>query len=126
LKSILIDDYIDDIRRALETPFITSYQISVDKRSDTLGVIEGQCVFIDGSKLHFLEFVELSIPEPRLKYRYHYADIYNSCVFRYDNAPHHPEVSSFPFHKHIACKEVKESEAPHFQEVIKEIEEMLK
>ncbi len=35
-------------------------------------------------------------------YRYSYALIVGSKrVLRYDNAPHHPEVETFPHHKHV-------------------------
>ena len=33
-------------------------------------------------------------------YTYHYQDRQNNLIFRYDNAPHHPEVSTHPHHKH--------------------------
>ena len=35
-----------------------------------------------------------------LSYRYHYQKANGSVVFRYDNTPHHPEVSTHPAHKH--------------------------
>lgn len=36
-----------------------------------------------------------------LYYRYHFQDINNMLIFRYDNAPHFPELSTFPHHKHL-------------------------
>jgi hypothetical protein len=44
-----------------------------------------------------------------LDYRYHCQDARNHLVFRYDSAPHFPDLSSFPHHKHlpdrvIACE----------------------
>jgi hypothetical protein len=35
-----------------------------------------------------------------LAYRYHYQKPDGRVIFRYDNAPHHPEVSTHPDHKH--------------------------
>jgi hypothetical protein len=35
-----------------------------------------------------------------LSYRYHYQKANGSVIFRYDNTPHHPEVSTHPSHKH--------------------------
>jgi len=35
-------------------------------------------------------------------YRYHFQDIKNSVVFRYDNTPHFPEFDTYPHHKHIS------------------------
>jgi hypothetical protein len=42
-------------------------------------------------------------------------------IFRYDNVPHHPDVDSFPLHKHIGLKVVACSE-PDLFEVISEIQ----
>ena len=35
-----------------------------------------------------------------LDYRYHFQGPDNQMIFRYDNSPHHPHLSSFPNHKH--------------------------
>jgi hypothetical protein len=45
----------------------------------------------------------------------------NQLIFRYDNAPHHPEISTFPNHKHLPTGLV-ECAAPQFAEVFAEIE----
>jgi hypothetical protein len=36
-----------------------------------------------------------------LSYRYHWQDTTGHLILRYDNAPHHPEVGTFPHHKHL-------------------------
>ncbi|WP_055073853.1 toxin TumE [Pseudanabaena sp. 'Roaring Creek'] len=36
-----------------------------------------------------------------IDYRYHFQDGQNNLVFRYDNTPHFPNLSSFPHHKHL-------------------------
>lgn len=36
-----------------------------------------------------------------LGYRYHLQMLGNGLVFRYDNAPHFPDLPSFPHHKHL-------------------------
>ncbi len=77
---------------------------------------------IDGSRLVFFEFLrqrEQSLE--REKYRYHYMDANNQLIFRYDNAPHHLEVSTFPHHKHISTG-VIESTEPHFAVILAEVE----
>ena len=53
-------------------------------------------------------------------YRYHYMDSKNTMIFRYDNAPHHPEAQSFPHHKHTTV-EIKESEMPNIRDILSEI-----
>lgn len=37
-----------------------------------------------------------------IDYRYHFQDGQNNLIFRYDNTPHFPDLSSFPHHKHLA------------------------
>ena len=46
-----------------------------------------------------LEFTE-SITPDGLRYRYQYMEDNGNLIFRYDNVPHHPQLSTFPDHKH--------------------------
>ncbi len=41
-------------------------------------------------------------------------------IFRYDNAPHHVEIATFPHHKH-EVDDIKESLEPSLDEVLLEI-----
>jgi hypothetical protein len=58
-----------------------------------------------------------------LDYRYHCQDAQNRLLFRYDNAPHFPDLASFPHHKHLPDDTV-ESEKPTIFQVLKESEAM--
>jgi len=58
-----------------------------------------------------------------LNYRYHYQDATNTLIFRYDNSPHHPDISTFPDHKHV-FDEVMKTDKPSIQEIIDEIQTM--
>ncbi len=49
-------------------------------------------------------------------------DVNNRLIFRYDNAPHHRQVPTFPHHKHLP-EEVVESSAPDIAAVLDETEE---
>ena len=70
---MLIEEYFqqieDDIAHCLA---ITKIQLLKDKRSLYIGFIEGQLSFLDGSELHFIEFVNVKIGINRYKYSYHY------------------------------------------------------
>jgi hypothetical protein len=47
-------------------------------------------------------------------------------MFRYDNAPHHPEIGTFPHHKHIGAREALAPAAPPtLSAVFAEIEKYL-
>lgn len=51
-------------------------------------------------------------------------DSKNTMIFRYDNAPHHPEVQSFPNHKHTTVG-TKESEMPGIKDILSEIHQYI-
>ena len=42
-------------------------------------------------------------------------------IFRYDNAPHHPEVTTHPHHKHTATG-VEAATPPDLSDVLREID----
>jgi len=54
------------------------------------------------------------------KYRFQYMDNTNHIIFRYDNAPHHQELATFPHHKHVPDK-VTSSALPSLADVLNEI-----
>ncbi len=68
-----------------------------------------------------LEFMEYLKEENRLKYRFHLMDKEGNIVFRYDNTPHHKDVSSFPHHKHLPIN-VVESDEIGIMDILDEIE----
>jgi hypothetical protein len=85
-----------DKLRELEGLVITrSIQQEIDINLG-IGFIKGQIGFIDGSRLDFSE----QLPTDRRKYRFHYIDSQSELIVRWDSAPHHKELSTFPFHKH--------------------------
>ena len=45
-----------------------------------------------------------------------------NIIFRYDNAPHHPEVKTHPHHKHLFDR-ISDSSHPDIEAVIKEVKE---
>lgn len=53
-------------------------------------------------------------------YRYHFQDGQQHLVFRYDNAPHHPQLPTFPHHKHLP-HEVVAAAKPSISKIIEEV-----
>jgi hypothetical protein len=45
-------------------------------------------------------------------------------IFRYDNAPHYPNINTFPNHKHTLT-EVKESTMPSVEDLMNEINQYI-
>ncbi len=70
---------------------------------------------------YLLEMNEAVIVEngqvSHLGYRYHFQDQDNRLVFRYDDAPHFPNLPSFPHHKHTPIT-VEAAQKPSIIEVI--------
>jgi hypothetical protein len=79
--------------------------------------------FRDGSRLSVTEHLEPVGQRDfrRTTYRLNYLDRDGTLVFRYDNAPHYPRLSTFPAHKH-AGGSVVEAEPPELSDVLAEID----
>lgn len=120
---MLVKEYFALLQQALaKSPFTCSQQVSFDARSDYIGVVRGILIFEDESTLHFTECVNTGHQVQKLKYRYQYQSADGITIFRYDNAPHHGSVPTFPHHKHVGVGELPvESPAPGLQEVVDEI-----
>lgn len=84
--------------------------------------IKGNLIFVD---LSFLEFSIYVLQKGKKvifnKYRFQYMDYKRNAVFRYDNAPHYRNISTFPLHKHAQDGTVVESTVPQFNEILDEI-----
>ena len=98
---MLIEAYVQALLDLVaNAPDVATSDIALDKRGPQAGLIRGDITFADGALLHFRELVDLESSPSRIMYSYHYQRADASLVFRYDDTPHHPEVSTFPHHKH--------------------------
>lgn len=120
-----ISSYFELLRRTIKScVFLSSWQYEEDARTSTEGFFKARLIFTDGSLLEFREYVNTFFrPTKRYTYSYHYKN-QDQIIFRYDNTPHFPELSTFPHHKHIGS-DIIESDAPHLQNVLSEIENIL-
>lgn len=101
---------------------VVTYSLNAVQLSPGTGYVEGEITFVDGSRLVFFDFLrQVSAGLDREKYRYHFMDNSNQLIFRYDNAAHHPVVTTFPHHKHTPTG-VTDSPAPSFAPVLVEVE----
>jgi len=62
--------------------------------------VRGVLTLIGGFELHIAEYVVTDPILTRPKYRYHLQTSDGRLISRWDNAPHHPTVSTFPDHRH--------------------------
>ncbi|MGH9835821.1 MAG: toxin-antitoxin system TumE family protein [Blastocatellia bacterium] len=95
-------------------------ELDFDRADAVNGVIDGVLYFYDGSRLEFTEVVAIDQPRPvKLSYRYQYIRA-DEAVFRYDNAKHHPGLSTHPHHKHAGGNIVSAVE-PTLSQILDEV-----
>jgi hypothetical protein len=96
-----------------------SIDTEYDEDAD-VGIISGIITFKDGSVFHFKEVL---LGKSR-QYRFHYMDGRNNLISRWDTAPHHKELKTFPYHIHLPdC--VKESRPVKLIDVLDEIQSIV-
>jgi len=118
--------YIQEMIRLC--PVVRLSDISYNKRGSYEGYIRGELCFVDESKLHLREFVDVETTPDRLMYAYQYVNASNSLIFRYDNTGHHKKLDlhTYPHHKHDGNEDnVVSSPAPDLSQVLKEIESLV-
>lgn len=120
----LIEEYMQSLlNTAAASPIVSASSIVLDKRTNRSGLIRGDLYFSDNTHLHFRELIDHQEKVARLMYSYHYQSGENNLIFRYDDTPHHPELTGFPHHKHIGVEGVVMApEPPGLAEVLAEIE----
>ena len=103
-----IGSYFSLLRKTITScPFVSSWYFEEDARTSSEGFFKARITFIDGSNLDCREYINsMTRPVKRYAYSYHY-HINDQLIFRYDNTPHHPELSNFPYHKHIESKVIE-------------------
>lgn len=119
----MLDAHVAAIEAAIRGCAVAAtYSLNAVQLSPDTGYVEGEILYIDGSRLVFFEFLrQIAAGLDREKYRYHFMDGGNQLLFRYDNAPHHPGLTTFPHHKHLPSG-VTDSPAPKFADVLGEVE----
>ena len=123
----MIEAYFQSILALVgQMTVVQSSDLQLEQRSLAIGFIRGEIYFMDGSFLHVRELVDLGRTPPLIKYVYRYQRAMGELVFRYDNAPHFPNIATFPHHKHIENEsKVTETNPPDLAMVLNELENLL-
>lgn len=119
----MIDHYLSEVQASLRAirPLIAHETIAVERPEHVpLAYLKGRITFIDGSQLVLSEIVSPSVKA----YRFHYMDRRHQLICRWDNAPHHRRLKTFPFHLH-APEEISESDLVHLPHVLHVIQDRL-
>lgn len=90
--------FIDSIR---EISAILKSEIEFREIDEQECYLKATITFAHGYMLHLAEYVQIENDTVRrLKYRYQLLDKGHKSISRWDNAPHHKEVKTFPHHRH--------------------------
>jgi hypothetical protein len=123
MSAIEFPEYLRRIQNTLNEVIASgqalTVQLQADQRSLTRGFLAGILIFADSTELHFREYLDLSVPEPRQMYAYHYQDIRGQLIFRYDNAVHRPPLPARE-HKHVPDG-IKVTLPPALEQIVDEI-----
>mgnify|MGYP001592567246 CR=1 FL=1 len=118
-------DYLEDVVNifASISPFAEfAEEPVVETLGSELGILIFSLKFTDGSILDFTATLDFSTDYPVYSnYSVHYQNRQCLCIFRYDNAPHHPELTPFPQHKHVGERAI-DGELPSMRQIAREIE----
>lgn len=112
---------IDEYAR---TTFVLDVAVNFETRPGDQGYLRGSITFIDGARLHFREYLDVTEGMvEKLAYSYHFEDAENRLVFRYDNARHKPDLG-FSEHKHVGADVIIQASPPTVDLVLVEIAQM--
>lgn len=96
----MIDAYFQAYLQTIDQdPLVVSKTIAIKTYTRFIGYIRGALTFLDGSCLHFKEYLDFEEAEPKRDYSYHYSRG-TQLIFRYDNTPHYRQLPTFPHHVH--------------------------
>jgi hypothetical protein len=87
-----------------ESEIVTDYEILGFQPGESFYFFKMRIILIDGSELYAREYVS----EDTYLYSYHWQHENGEMRARWDNAPHHPDIESFPHHKHTHGKAMPE------------------
>ncbi|MBI3737961.1 MAG: hypothetical protein HY258_02825 [Chloroflexi bacterium] len=91
-------------------PAIVSSDVSFREIDENECYIKAVLTFASGHALHLAEYVVVRGDQVvRLKYRYQLLTAENKPLARWDNAPHHKLVATFPDHWHDATDHARPS-----------------
>jgi hypothetical protein len=121
----MITKYFEDFGKIInDIDYALNSNIQFRRLNDFFGIIEEKITFGYGV-LDILEVITLMDNHlNKRKYKYQFRGASDEIIFRYDNAPHHQEVATYPHHIHIKS-EIKESIEPDTVQILAKIKRFL-
>ena len=109
-----VRDYLSRIERLfLLSPAVASFEVKEHEERPQEGFIRMKGMLSNGDLLDAFEFVVAAGDEVQtLRYRIHWQGEDGRLKQRWDNAPHHKGIPSFPHHVHQGWPEVVGTSEP--------------
>ncbi len=115
---------LDAVERSI---WVRSDEITFREIDEKEGYIKGILYLHGGYTLHIAEYVEIFHGQAKCaKYRYQLQDRRDELLARWDNAPHHEEIATFPNHKHCRDGEIVPSPEMDIFLVLSILDDVLK
>ena len=84
------------------------YSFPSEDEVEYTAALHATLVFKDGSRLIVHSWLDATAEVREHDYAYVYLDAEGNRVFQYDDAPHHPELSTHPHHVHKGRRPAKD------------------
>ena len=85
----------------LRTPEVRHWQVVREEAQGTGGLLRYRLELNNGDEVEVFERFEIVAGRPKAtKYSFHWQNAAGQLRKRWDNAAHHPEVSTYPHHLH--------------------------
>jgi hypothetical protein len=122
---VRIDDYFDTVERQfLLSPIVLSFHVREREERPQEGFIRIRARLSNGDLLEAFEFV-VAMPDgiETQTYRMHWQGEDGGLRRRWDNAPHHQGISTFPHQVHLSPERVASSDPMTIVKVLAFLEE---
>ncbi len=121
----MLENFLADLKASLTaSPIIKDIEILDEFITSVSGFLDCRVLLIDESELFVSEyFTVLKDRIKRDKYSYHLQKN-DELIIRWDNAPHHRELSTFPDHVHRKDG-VHESKEMTVEDILEELSEIV-
>lgn len=121
----MLENFLADLKASLTaSPIVKDIEILDEFITSVSGFLDCRVLLIDESELFVSEyFTVLNDRIKRDKYSYHLQKN-DELIIRWDNAPHHRELSTFPDHVHRKDG-VHESKEMTVEDILEELSEIV-
>jgi len=123
-----IVDYFDELVGTIRaSEWVTLEDLFFRQIDEREAYIKGVLYLHGGYELHVAEYVCVRNQGiEREKHRYQLLDADDHFMARWDNAPHHQDISTFPHHRHKPHDEIIASSPMSIPRVLQMLEQILK